>query len=165
MTKCAKVAGVLLAMTGMPAHGAGAPKSPVLQALADCAQQRDASRRLACYDEKVVALTEAEKTGEVVITDRADIREAQQASLGLRSRPVPGSEASTPVRITAKIQSVRPFTYGRWLFMLDNGMRWRQADDEAIFPKAGQDVTIQAASMGGYTMKIGSSLVRVSRVS
>ncbi len=163
MTNGARFATLLTTLIGIPAHGAR-QEIPVLRALIDCVEERDGARRLACYEEKVAALTKAQNAGDVIITDRERIREAELRTLGLRTERAPGGRSDPLMEITAKIQSVRPFGYGKWMFTLDNGMRWRQVDDERIYPKAGQAVTLRAASMGGYTMKVGSSLIRVSRI-
>jgi hypothetical protein len=165
MKNSGKIVLLLALLDIAPVHAQRDPKTPALRALTDCMAERDATRRLACYDDKVRALAKAEEAGDVVVTDRDRIRKSEQAALGLRTPRTPGRASSAPVRITATIRSVREVSYGKWLFALDNGMRWRQTDDERIFPQAGQSVTIQPASLGGYSMKLGSRLIRVARVS
>ncbi len=156
----------LLAMTVPVSAGAqrGEP-TPLLKALIECRSRPDAVR-LACYDEKVAALAQAERTGDVVVADQDQIQRSRRAAFGLGNNaasPLPHKD-TTPIRIDARIRSVREIGRGRWEFTLDNDMRWRQSDDEAIFPRAGQSVTVRAAAMGSYMLKLPSRSVRVVRV-
>ncbi len=165
MKKSGKTVVLLALLYAAPIHAQQDSKTPTLRALKGCMAERDTTRRLACYDDKVGALAKAEEAGDVIVTDRERMQQSQQAALGLRKSRKPDSAGAGPIRITAKIQSVREISYGKWLFVLENGMRWRQTDDERIFPQAGQTVTVQPASLGGYSMKLGTHLIRVARVS
>ncbi len=156
---------VLATVTPVSARAQGGEPTPLLKALIECRSRPDAAR-LACYDEKVAALVQAERTGDVVVADQDQIRRSRRAAFGLGANaasPLPQKDAA-PIRIDARIRSVREIRRGRWEFTLDNDMRWRQTDDEVIFPRAGQSVTIKAAAMGSYMLKLPSRSVRVVRI-
>ncbi len=165
-----KIAAVTLALLATLAPGSsraqGKEPTPLLKALIECRGRSDAAR-LACYDERVAALAQAERSGEVVVADQGEIRQSRRAAFGLGANTmptVPRSKEVTPTRIDARIRSVREIGRGRWELTLDNDMRWRQTDDEQVFPRAGQAVTIRTAAMGSYMLKLPSRSIRVVRV-
>ncbi len=165
-----KIAPVTLALLAMLAPGSsraqeGRP-TPLLKSLIECRGRPDTTR-LACYDERVAALARAERSGEVVVADQDEIRQSRRASFGLSANAVPTmprTKEVTPTRIDAHIRSVREIGRGRWELTLDNDMLWRQTDDEQVFPRAGQPVTIRTAAMGSYMLKLPSRSIRVVRV-
>ena len=148
-----------------PARALADEQTPLLRTLAECRARPD-TQRLACYDERIAVFMQAERAGDVVVMDRDQVRTSKRASFGLgsgASSALPSNEGM-PAQIEAKIRTVSDLGRGRWEFTLDNGMRWRQTDDEVIFPRAGQPVTIRTAAMGSYLLKLPSRSVRVIRV-
>jgi hypothetical protein len=111
----------------------------------------------------------AEKSGEVVIADKRQIKESKRALFGFGSLKLPifgiGDDKDAPTEIVAVIVALRDVGYGAWEFTLDNGMHWRQSDDEKIFPRQGQVVTIHTAAFGGYFLQVGKQrAIRAIRV-
>ncbi|GGB29282.1 hypothetical protein GCM10011380_18490 [Sphingomonas metalli] len=161
---------LLLVATGTSIAADAAPRSEpaaVLRDLTACRAVVDQQARLACYDEKVSALATAERTGDVVVADKAQIRQSKKALFGFGSLRLPifgSDDGDAPTQIEAKIASVRSAGFQKWEFTLDNGMRWRQTDDTEIFPKAGQPVVIKSAALGSYFLRLPSRSVRVVRV-
>ncbi|WP_305172590.1 hypothetical protein [Sphingomonas aurea] len=155
----------LMPSAGMAADRPGG-QAPVLRALVECRGVADPQARLACYDDKVAVLADAEQAGKVVVADEAQIRQSKKALFGFGTvrLPILGSDdRDTPKQIEAKLVSLRNVGYKKWEFTLDNGMHWRQTDDVEIFPKAGQPVIVKTAAMGSYFLKLPSGTVRVVR--
>ncbi len=151
-----------------------APAAPREQArifrdLVDCRAIADNVARLACYDGKVEAISRAADKGEVVVADKGQIKEAKKSLFGFGSIRLPflsngNDDTEALSAIEAVATAVRQVGYQKWEFTLDNGMRWRQTDDEQIFPSAGRPVTIKRAAMGSYMLKQDGKAVRVVRV-
>lgn len=159
----ALAAGAVSVQGGKPSE----TQAPIFKALVDCKSLSDKTQRLACYDSATDALAAAEKTGDVVIADKAQIKQSKRALFGFGTIRLPilgNSDSDQPTQIESTISSVRSIGYNRWEFTLADGMRWRQTDDELIFPASGQSVVVKSAAFGSYMMKIKSKAVRVIRV-
>ncbi|WP_294201096.1 hypothetical protein [uncultured Sphingomonas sp.] len=136
------------------------------RALMACRDIANPTDRLQCYDTQSRALSEAADSGKLVVADEAQIKEAKRDLFGFGSIKIPflsGSDADTPTQVEAVITGLRQLSINKWEFTLDNGMRWRQTDDEAIFPRVGQPVTVKTGAMGSYWLKMKSNAVRVLR--
>ncbi|MFA7263210.1 MAG: hypothetical protein WC068_09325 [Caulobacter sp.] len=153
-------------------QAADAPKGRAaqLQAVVDCRQQADPTARLACYDAATASLDAAEKAGDVVVVDRAQVREARRAAFGFNfAMPAFMTRDAEPDeldRITATVDSARQDASGKWVIKLSDGAVWRQIDTKRIFkdPRHGSTVEIRSASMGSFFMKIdGQMQMRVRR--
>lgn len=152
---------------------ADAPKGRAaqLQAVVDCRKLADPAERLACYDAATATLDAAEKAGDVVVVDRAQVREARRAAFGFNfqmpSFMTPrGDEAEEVDRITATVASARQDAHGKWVIKLEDGAVWRQIDDKKLFvdPHPGSTAEIRTATMGSFFMKIdGQKQMRVHR--
>ncbi|QKS01742.1 hypothetical protein F9288_20575 [Sphingomonas sp. CL5.1] len=158
---------VTLGTTGIAAAGQR-QQAGIFRDLVDCRAIADDKARLACYDGKVAAIAQAADAGDVVVADKTQIKEAKRALFGFGSVRLPllgGSDKNgdAPSEIDAKIVRVRQIGYQKWEFALDNDMTWRQTDDEATYPRAGDTVTIKRAAMGSYMMKVGPKFIRVMR--
>lgn len=136
------------------------------RALLACRNVPGTQERLACYDGTVATLETAERRGDVLIADRAQIREARNQVFGFGGVRIPflsGSDSDMPSEITSTLTGLRDLGFGKWEFTLENGMRWRQTDDDVVYPKVGQIVTVRTAAMGSYMLKVKSRAVRVVR--
>lgn len=156
------------AMAAGSAQAAAHQQAKVLRDLADCRAIADNAARLACYDGKVAAVVQAESSGDIVVADKAQIKEAKRALFGFGGVRLPfigggDDDNAAPPEITAKLTGARQSGL-RWEFTLDNGMRWRQVDDEEVYPGSGQQVIVKRGAMGSYIMKIKSRAVRVIRI-
>lgn len=142
-----------------------------LQAVVDCRKLADPAERLDCYDAATASLDAAEKAGEVVVVDRAQVQEARRAAFGFNfqmpSFMTPRDEKPEEMdRITATVASARQDAHGKWVIKLTDGAVWRQIDDKKIFkdPRAGSTVEIRTATMGSFFMKVdGQKQMRVHR--
>lgn len=154
------------------AQGRGSPTTPresvgVLRALFDCRALTDDAARLACYDAKVGAVAAQEKSGELVVADKGMVRESKKALFGFGGLNLPifgSNQEEAPKEIQAKVRSARVISPTRREIVLDNGMAWRQVDDEQVDPVSGQQVTVRVAAMGSFMMKVGGRAIRVMRV-
>ena len=54
----------------------------MFQKLVDCRAQQDAALRLACYDAQVAALDDAETKKELVVVDKAQMKQARKSLFG-----------------------------------------------------------------------------------
>ena len=142
-----------------------------LQAVVDCRKLADPAERLACYDAATASLDAAEKAGDVVVVDRAQVREARRAAFGFNFQMpafmTPRDEKPEEMdRIAATVASARQDAHGKWVIKLTDGAIWRQVDTKKIFrdPQAGSTVEIRTAAMGSFFMKVdGQKQIRVHR--
>ena len=155
--------------------GAGLAGSPIkgraaqLQAVVDCRKLTDATQRLACYDSAAASLDAAEQAGDLVVVDRAQVREARKAAFGFNFQMpafMTGGEKAEPLdRITATIASASQDGLGKWTIRMTDGAVWRQVDSDRVSrdPKPGATVEIRSAAMGSFMMTLGYSSIRVHR--
>lgn len=141
-----------------------------LQAVVDCRKEADPAARLACYDSATATLDAAEKSGDVVVVDRAQVREARRAAFGFDFRMpafmTAGEKPEELDRITATVDSARMDASGKWVIKLTDGAVWRQIDTKRIFrdPQHGSTVEIRTATLGSFFMKVdGQMQMRVRR--
>lgn len=155
----------------LAAPPAAQKRAAVLQGLADCRKLTDGAERLACYDKAAALLDEAETKGDIVVADRAQVREVRRQAFGfiLPSLNVfdhPGDKPEEADRLTAKVESAVQQGDGKWIIRLEGGQVWRQIDTDELtrYPKAGGTVTISRAMMGSYKLSTGGgSVIRVHR--
>lgn len=160
--------GVFLLVTAMVAASVcAASQEPMREqtllyrSLMQCRTIGDKAERLACYDNKVAALDIAEKAGDVVIADRAQLRETSKGLFGFGAfkLPIVGSRSKleTPEQIEAKIAGLRPLGYGKWELTLDNGMRWRETEPSTSDPAVGDRVVIRKGALNSFFIRIGGA--------
>jgi hypothetical protein len=139
------------------------------QALMNCRSIADTTERLACYDSKAAALERAEKTGDVVIADREQLRETSKGLFGFGALKLPiigtRSNLETPEQIEAKITGLRSLGYGKWEMTLDNGMHWRTSEPGSNDPAIGDPVVIRSGAFTNFFIRVrGARGVRGLRV-
>lgn len=144
---------------------------PVYQAVVDCRTIGDAAQRLACYDRTVEVMAGATAEKELVILDRATMRETRRGLFGfnLPSLKLFGGgsedERDEVKQIDSTISGIRSAKDGLPVFTIEDGARWKQTDGRNVFPKVGQKITIKAAALGSYMASInGRAGVRVMRL-
>lgn len=179
MHKTLTLAAALLAALSMPAAAKDSAKDkaqaeaeappPVFQAVIDCKTLADPTARLACYDKAVTAMASARETKDLVVADRATMREARKGLFGLslpRIKLFGGNGDSDEVTaIDSTITSVYAAKDGFTVFVLADGARWKQTDGRFQYPKAGQSITIRKGSLGSYLANINKqSAVKVMRI-
>jgi len=144
------------------------PPPAVFQAVIDCKNVADAAARLACYDQAVIALDAARAADDLVVTDRATVREAKRGLFGLDLPSLKlfgGGKDEDVTEIEGKIAAIRPAKDGFPVFTLEDGARWKQTDGRNTYPKPGSAVRIRKASLGSFMANIdGQPAVRVTRL-
>ena len=143
------------------------PAPAVFQAVLDCKAIADPMARLGCYDRAVEALNTAKAANELVVTDRATVREAKKGLFGLALPSLKlfgGGKDEEVTEIESKIAAIRMASDGFPTFTLDDGARWKQTDGRNTYPKPGQKIRIRKAALGSYIASInGPPGVRVVR--
>lgn len=143
----------------------------IFKDLVDCRQITDAAQRLACYDEKVATLEKAQQSRDIVIADKAEVREAKKGLFGLTLPSIKlfggGSSDDEIKEIDAVVRIARQVGYGAWQFTLDDGATWQQIDSETVVfePRAGSKVRIKRGALGSFIANIdGQPGIKVRRV-
>lgn len=145
-------------------------RAETLARLTACRAITDGPARLACYDAAVTALDAAERQGEVVVMDRAQIGEARRQLFGFEMPALPrlfGAEGAAELdSIETTLQSAAQVADNRWVFRLADGGVWRQIDSDRVNfrNRPGQAVRVRKASLGSFLLTVGDSrAVRVRR--
>lgn len=155
------------------AHGASREpvreQTPLYRSLMQCRSIADAGARVACYDNKLAELDTAEKAGDVVITDRAQLRETSKGLFGFGALKlaIVGSRTKleTPDQIEAEISGLRNLGYGKWEMTLNNNMRWRETEPGSDDPNIGDHVVIRSGALNSFFIRVrGGRAVRGLRV-
>ena len=124
--------GLFLAASCLPAL---AGTENLHDALRRCARESDQPQRLACFDAIVSALSQVE----------AD-RFGMTADIERKRDPVPAQAKEEVLR--GKISELRQAPQGEWIFTLDNGQVWVQAEANPNLQFAvGEDVHIEHGTM------------------
>lgn len=148
-----------------------APARPeVLSRLVECRAITASEARLACYDAAASALDSAEREGQVVVVDRAQVTAARRQLFGFQLPSITlfdQGDAAEPInQIETTLTRAQLVGEGRWLFSLADGTVWRQIDSERVNfrNQAGEAVRVRRASLGSYLLTTGGSrAVRVRR--
>lgn len=161
-------AAACLAMPGM-AIGAAAPApAPIVEAVIACRDIADATARLACFDSSVAKLGSSQTSGDLVVVDREQIKQARRSLFGLtlpqlslfgpRGGGKPGGAPadSELQQIVGTVRAVSQNAEGGWIVVLEDGARWEQTDSTSLgrFPKVGSTVLIKKAAFSSYKMQI-----------
>jgi hypothetical protein len=142
----------------------------VLSRLVACRSVTAPEARLACYDAAAGALDSAQRQGEVVVVDRAQVSAARRQLFGFELPAISLFEQGpAPERIDSVETSLTRAVMGgenKWVFVLSDGSTWRQIDSERVTfqNEAGQAVRVRRATLGSYLLTVGRSrAVRVRR--
>lgn len=133
-----------------------------------CKTIENADERLACYDAKVAAMDEAQKKQELVITDKAAVKEAKRGLFGFdipKIKIFGGDDDVT--EIEAVVKTVSANRAGIITISLEDGARWQQVDTKVLNrePRPGSKAKIRVASMGSYLVTFdGGPAIRMKRV-
>lgn len=153
------------------AQATRAPERPeLLSTLIGCRAISGTEARLGCYDAATAALDAAEREGQVVVVDRAQVSAARRQLFGFDlpsislfdSGPVPERIDSVETTLTRAAIAGD----GKWTFILADGGNWRQIDSERVSFRntPGQAVRVRRATLGSYLLTVGGSrAVRVRR--
>jgi hypothetical protein len=149
----------------------------MLDLLAQCADIKDGTERLACYDKLAPQLRETlaavKKPAERTEEDKASIfgfdfggvfgsREGPTSpeEFGKNQMPAPPPEEGQALEsIAAGVTDYARTPFGKFIVVLDNGQVWRQIDSDtgvARFEREAKDnkVVISRGLLGSYNLKI-----------
>jgi hypothetical protein len=143
-----------------------------LKQLSDCRAIADDSARLACYDAAAATIDRAETTGELVVVDRGQVREAKRSLFGFDTSALNffdrgEGEARVEVsNVTLTIDRAYRGEGGRWVMVMTDGQVWRQIDSSGPYnpPRQGSKAEIRKASLGSYFLNVdGQTAIRARR--
>lgn len=142
--------------------GATTSRAAVLESLAACRAITGASERLACFDAASARLDEAERSGEVVVMDRGQVRAAKRDAFGF-SLPsfdlfdrTERQRTEEVDRLESTVASAGRDGSGKWSVTLANGQVWRQVDNEPLTRvRSGDKVQIRRAALNSFFMNVG----------
>lgn len=142
---------------------------PSYQAVINCRAIAEPTARLACFDQTVGVLAESVTTRQVLVVDKAMVRETKRSLFGIALPKLrifgPDNDEEEVDQIASTIQSLSETREGLSIFGLADGSRWRQTEGRYMFPKVGQPIVVKRASLGGYMAKVnGQIAVRVVRI-
>ena len=151
-------------------QAAPAERPEVLSRLVGCRSVTAPEARLACYDAAAGALDTAQRQGEVVVVDRAQVTAARRQLFSFELPTISLFEQGpAPERIDSVETTLTRAALGgegKWVFVLSDGSTWRQLDSDRVTfqNEAGQAVRVRRATLGSYLLTIGHSrAVRVRR--
>ena len=142
----------------------------LFEEVVSCRAIQDSAARLKCYDTQVSLLDEAQRSEEIILTDRAAIKEARKGLFGFNIPKIKifGSDDANEVKeIEAVIASASFGGSGRWTIELEDGARWQQIETESVNrdPKPGMKAKIRKAALGSYFVNIaGQPAIRMRRI-
>ncbi|KUR72240.1 hypothetical protein AQZ52_02860 [Novosphingobium fuchskuhlense] len=143
---------------------------PVFEAVVNCRTLTSDSERLACYDRSVAALAAARDKADIVVADRATIRETKKGLFGftlpkLKLFGAAENDGDDVKEIESTITAVRRTADGLAIFTLADGARWKQTDGGATFAKPGIGIRIKRGTLGSYLASIDKgAFIRVVRL-
>jgi len=152
-----------------PAAEAGTPKQ--IASLLACRPLTDPAQRLACLDRELARLESAIAAKNLVVVDRARVREAKQGLFGFS---IPsfgglfgGSDEDDVKQVDGTVANASRNPEGGWTVRLADGSTWTQTDDTpvALAPKRGTKVIIKRAALGSFKLNFENQpSVRVKRI-
>jgi hypothetical protein len=161
-------AGALAGTAGAQTAPREAPPAAFARAV-QCRTIADAQQRLACYDREVAALEQAERTAEIRVVDRQQVRRTRRTLFGLDLPDVDlfgGGDDDAVSEVNSTLRSVTQTGLGKWIFELEDGARWVQIDSLNISPdpRAGHTIRIRRGAIGSFLANVnGRRAVRVRR--
>jgi hypothetical protein len=146
----------------------------LFEALIRCRTIADSAARLQCFDSAAANLQQAAERRDVVVVDRAQVRENRRRLFGL---PLPnlggifggggdGNDQDDVDFIESTVASAQQAAMGRWVLTLEDGSTWAQTDDllVAARPRRGHRVRVERGALGSFRMRInGQPAIRVRR--
>jgi hypothetical protein len=168
---CFAAALILAPGAAAMATDANPPRPELFDKLVACRAISEADKRLSCYDTQVTALDAAEKKQDLVVMDRAQVKETRRSLFGfvLPKLTLGGKkldDADEISEIETTILSARRSGYDWVLLMSDNNGTWQTSDPlTRTLPKAGVHVRIRKAAIGSFLARIGDNQgIRLRRI-
>jgi hypothetical protein len=137
---------------------AAPPPNPVLDALSACRTIQDSAARLACFDTASARLAEAVDRHDLVVMDRAEVRQTRRSLFGFSLPRIPlfrGENVEEQEEITTTITAATSLGMGKWQFRIEDGAVWRTTEGTPglVDPAAGQKVVIKRGALGNYFIR------------
>ena len=159
------VAAALAALPGAaPAQREGRQRPELFEALVRCRAVTEDAARLQCFDAAAAALDAAAERREVVVVDRAQVRESRRRLFGLPLPRLPifgggdddDDDADEVDHVEGVVASASQNGNGQWIVRLEDGATWVQTDNNplALRPRPGQPVVVNRGVMGSYMMRV-----------
>lgn len=148
-----------------PQGQAGGQQRPELfEALVRCRALTEDAARLRCFDGAAAALEQAAARRDVVVVDRAQVRETRRRLFGLALPRLPifgggdgdREEEEEVSSLEGVISSADQNDLGQWYIRLREGGLWVQTDHNllALEPRPGMAVVINRGVMGSFMMRV-----------
>lgn len=138
----------------------------LFEALVHCRVITEDAARLQCFDTAAAALEQAAERREVVVVDRAQVRESRRRLFGLALPRLPifgGGDDNHPdqdevTSLEGTVAAASQDSLGHWMVRLADGSLWIQTDNHqlALRPRNGQPVVINRAALGSYIMRVNN---------
>jgi hypothetical protein len=136
------------------------------EALVHCRAIAEAAARLQCFDTAAAALEQAAERHDVVVVDRAQVRESRRRLFGLALPHLPifgggdnghDNDDEEIAQIESVVASAVRNDLGQWQVRLQEGGTWLQTDFNllAVPPRPGQPVVVHRGALGSYMMRLG----------
>lgn len=136
----------------------------LFEALVRCRAVADAAARLQCFDTAAAALEQAAERRDLVVVDRAQVRESRRRLFGLALPRLPifgggddGREDEEEITtLDSTVASASQDGFAHWMVRLQDGSFWVQVDNNtlALRPRPGQPVTVVRGALGSYMMRV-----------
>jgi hypothetical protein len=137
-----------------------------LDRLSACRIISDDAKRLACYDQAVVALEASVKAKEVVVIDRATLQNERRRQFGLISPEDPSYRAANvaaPTELKGKIVAVSKA--GQFYRLsIEGAGAWETTEYAFRGPSVGSEVVISKGALGSHTISYNRQSVRIRRL-
>jgi hypothetical protein len=154
------LAGVALASAATAEKARNRPE--LFDKLLACRGVADSAQRLACYDQSVGAMEEAEKKKDIVVVDRKEIRETKKSLFGF-TMPKFGllsgdkeDDKDEVKEINGVVETARVVGGGDWSLRLASDAGTWDTDGSLIAdPRPGDKVHIKKAALGSYLGSVG----------
>ena len=149
----------------------GQQRPEAFETLLRCRAIAEDGARLRCFDEAAVALQAAAERRDLVVVDRAQVRESRRRLFGIRLPRLPvfgggGDEEDEVDQVEGVVASASQNGNGQWIIRLQDGALWVQTDNNPLagWPRPGHPVVINRAALGSYMMRVkGQPGIRVRR--
>lgn len=142
------------------------PRPESFEALLRCRAITDPAARLACFDTTAANLQAAQERRDLVVVDRAQVREGRRRLFGLTLPRIPifgggdddDRDADRVSTVEGVIASAAQDGLGHWTVVLQDGAVWVQIDNNtlALRPRPGQRVVIVRAALGSFMMRVNN---------
>jgi hypothetical protein len=148
------------------------PRPELYEALLRCRAIAEPAAKLQCFEAATDSLEQAVERREVVVVDRAQVRESRRRLFGIALPRLPvfggdGDDEEDEIdSVEGVVASASQDRNGRWIVRLEDGATWAQTDNNslALRPRPGQKVEINRAALGTFMMRVnGQPGVRARR--